>query len=201
MERNDQDERNSSGQSNGAARPSGPNVIGVSRHGGGRSSRRFAQARNGPGEARRLRQRDRELVGLIGVCRYLTAKQLVELQHGPKTKKAAEYTLRSLSGEATHSKVRAIEPALTRALPFRAFDGSRMRLWALTPAGYAVAGDELGRLLKVPRVDVGAAFAEHSALLTDLFVQLVRPFVRGRTRLCFAKIPSAAKPLTNSPGA
>jgi hypothetical protein len=57
-----------------------------------------------------------------------------------------------------------------------------MRLWALTPAGYAVAGNELGRLLKVPRVDVGAAFAEHSAFLTDLFVQLLSPFVRNRTR-------------------
>jgi hypothetical protein len=118
----------------------------------------------------------------MGVCRYLTAKQLVELEHGPETEKAAEYRLRSLSGEATHSKVRAIEPALTRALAFRAFDGSRMRLWALTTAGYAVAGSELGRLLKVPRVDVGAAFAEHSAFLTDLFVQIVRPFVRARTR-------------------
>jgi hypothetical protein len=182
-ERNSQDEQESSSQSKGAARPSGPNVIGVvSGFGGGRSSQRLAQARSSPGETRRLRQRDRELVAFMGVCRYLTARQLVELQHGPKTEKAAEYRLRSLSGEATHSKVRAIEPALTRALPFRAFDGSRMRLWALTPAGYAVAGNGLGRLLKVPRVDVGAAFAEHSAFLTDLFVQLVRPFVRDRTR-------------------
>jgi hypothetical protein len=182
MERNNKDGQRSSSQSNGAGRPSGPNVTGVSGHGGGRSSRRLAQARNSPGEARRLRQRDRELVALMGVCRYLTAKQLIELEHGPKTEKAAEYRLRSLSGEATHSKVRAIEPALTRALPFRAFDGSRMRLWALTPAGYAVAGSEVGRLLKVPRVDVGAAFAEHSAFLTDLFVHLVRPFVRDRIR-------------------
>ena len=100
MERNSQEE-----QSSGAARPSEPNVIGgVSGLGGGRSSRRVAQARNGPGEARALRQRDRELVALMGVCRYLTAKQLVELQHGPKTEKAAEYRFRSLSGEATHSK-------------------------------------------------------------------------------------------------
>jgi Replication-relaxation len=94
---------------------------------------------------------------------------------------AAEYRLRSLAGEATQLKVRPFKPALLRALPFRAFDGKPFQLWALTPAGYGVAGAVLGRLVKVPRVDVGAAFAEHSAFLTDLFVELARPFVQARS--------------------
>lgn len=33
--------------------------------------------------------------------------------------------------------------------------------------------------MKVPRVDVGAAFAEHAVALTDLFVALAAPYVKG----------------------
>jgi hypothetical protein len=128
--------------------------------------------------AGRLRQRNRDLVALLGVCRYLTARQLVELGTGARTEKSATYRLRGLAGEATRAKVRPFEPALLRALAFRAFDGQPFQLWALTAAGYAVAGAELGRLLKVPRVDVGAAFAEHSVFLTDLLVALARPLVK-----------------------
>ncbi len=151
--------------------------------GGGSERRRqstgAARRRTTAAESRRLQRRDRELISLLGVCRYLTAKQLVELGLGAKTVKAAEYRLRSLAGEATQLKVRPFKPALTRALPFRAFDGTPFQLWALTPAGYAVAGALLARLVKVPRVDVGAAFAEHSVFLTDLFVELARPFVHA----------------------
>jgi hypothetical protein len=53
------------------------------------------------------------------------------------------------------------------------------QLWTLTTAGYAVAGADLGRPIRVPRRDVGAAFAEHFVLLTDLFVDLVRPFLQA----------------------
>jgi len=129
--------------------------------------------------AGRLKRRDRELVALLGMCRYLTAKQVVELGQGARTEKVAGYRLRGLAGEATSSKVRGFEPALLRPLRFRGFDGEPFQLWALTPAGYAVAGAELGRLLRVPRVDVGATFAEHSAFLTDVFVQLARPFLQA----------------------
>jgi hypothetical protein len=38
---------------------------------------------------------------------------------------------------------------------------------------------ELDRPLRVPRMDVGAAFAEHFVSLTDLFVDLVRPYVHA----------------------
>jgi hypothetical protein len=94
---------------------------------------------------------------------------------GAKTEKATEYRLRGLAGEETRSKVRASSPALLRCFPFRSFDGERLHLWALTPAGYRVAGDELGLTLRVPRTDIGAQFAEHFVLLTDLLVQLLRP--------------------------
>lgn len=93
------------------------------------------------------------------------------------TTKAMRYRLRGLSGEGTAYKVRPVDPPMLRPLGFRAFDGEPQQLWALTTAGYAVAGAELGRPLRVPRMDIGAAFAEHFVLLTDLFVELVRPYL------------------------
>jgi len=79
-----------------------------------------------------------------------------------------QYRLRGLSGEGTTYKVRPFNPPMVRPLAFRAFDGEPQQLWALTTAGYAVAGGELRRPLRVPRVDVGAAFAEHFVSLTHL---------------------------------
>ncbi len=154
-------------------------------------SEAWAAARRGVVKRRpgQLKQRDRDLVALLGICRYLTARQLVQLGSGARTEKAGTYRLRGLAGDATRAKVRPFEPALLRALPFRSFDGRPFELWALTPAGYAVAGAELGRLLRVPRVDVGASFAEHSAFLTDMFVRLGRPFPSGRSSSVALSLP------------
>jgi hypothetical protein len=88
-----------------------------------------------------------------------------------------EYRLRGLSGEGTAYKVRPMEPPMLRPLGFRSFDGEPQQLWALTTAGYAVARAELRRPLRVPRMDIGAAFAEHFVRLTDLFVELVLPYL------------------------
>jgi hypothetical protein len=98
-----------------------------------------------------------------------------------------QYRLRGLSGEGTASKVRPMEPPMLRPLGFRAFDGEPQQLWALTTAGYAVAGAELCRPLRVPRMDIGAAFAEHFVRLTDLFVELVRPYLLAGVAL--GKLP------------
>ena len=127
------------------------------------------------GRRRPLRRKDRQLVGALGLCRYLTIGQVMELGVGAKTGKATGYRLRGLAGEETRSKVRASRPALLRCFPFRSFEGERLHLWALTPAGYRLAGVELGLTLQVPRTDIGAQFAEHFVLLTDLLVQLLRP--------------------------
>ena len=131
-----------------------------------------------PGERRppRLQRPDRELLALLGVCRYLTASQVVALQPGGRTEKGAAQRLRRLSGDAP-SKGWPFSPALVRAVPYRAFDGEPLRLWGLTPAGYAVAAGELARVLKAFRADVGAVFAEHFVFLTELFVRLARPYL------------------------
>jgi hypothetical protein len=103
----------------------------------------------------------------------------ISLGHWAKTTQATQYKLRGLSGEATQYKVRPFYPPIVRQISFRAFDGEPRQLWGLTSNGYAVAGADLGRPLRVPRVDVGAAFAEHFVLLTDLFVDLVRPYLQA----------------------
>jgi hypothetical protein len=133
-----------------------------------------------PGDTgRRLGTKDRELISLLAVSRYLTVGQMVRLGRWATTVKAMQYRLRGLSGEGTTYKVRPFKPPMLRQLGFRAFDGEPQQLWTLTTAGYSVAGAELGRLLRVPRADVGAAFAEHFVLLTDLFVELVGPYLRA----------------------
>ncbi len=133
-----------------------------------------------PGDTgRRLGAKDRELISLLAVCRYLTVGQIVRLGRWATTVKAMQYRLRGLSGEGTIYKVRPFNPPMLRQLRFRTFDGEPQQLWALTTAGYSVAAAELGRLLRVPRTDVGAAFAEHFVLLTDLFLELVRPYLRA----------------------
>jgi hypothetical protein len=127
---------------------------------------------------RRLAHRDRELLALLGLCRYLTARQVVALEPGPASEKAAAQRLRRLAREVA-SKGWPPRPPLLRAVPYRAADGEPLHLWTLSPAGCALAAGELARVLRAFRGDVGAAFAEHFIFLTDLFVQLARPHLRA----------------------
>ena len=64
---------------------------------------------------------------------------------------------------------------LLRRLHYRTFEGELVEIWALTEVGYAVASKALGVPQKVPAVDVGAAFLEHSILLNDVLVSAVDP--------------------------
>jgi hypothetical protein len=126
----------------------------------------------------RLARRDRELLALLGLCRYLTAPQVVALETGPTTEKAVAQRLRRLARQAV-SKGWPPRPPLLRAVPYRAADGEPFQLWGLTPGGCALAAGELARVLRAFRGDVGAAFAEHFIFLTDLFVRLARPHLRA----------------------
>jgi Replication-relaxation len=100
----------------------------------------------------------------------------VALESGQLTARAAAQRLRRLAAEV-HSRGLPFRPSLLRAVPYRAFDGEPLQLWGLTPAGSALAAGELARVLRGFRADVGAVFAEHFVFLTDLFVQLVRPYL------------------------
>lgn len=126
---------------------------------------------------RALRRKDRLLLGVLGLARYLSAQQVIDLGLGARTQKATGYRLRGLAGEATRSKVRASRPAFLRRFSFRSFEGAPLHLWTPTADGYRLASDELGLALRVPRADVGAQFAEHFVFLTDLLVRLLQPLL------------------------
>jgi hypothetical protein len=132
-----------------------------------------------------LRPKDHQLVTVLSLCRYLTVQQVLRAGLGGQTEEAMRYRLRGLAGQSTAFKAKAVRPALLRSFPFRAFDGTRLELWGLTASGYRLACDELDEPLHVPRVDIGAQFAEHFVALTDLFVHLVRPYTAALRALPF----------------
>jgi len=87
--------------------------------------------------------------------------------------------------------------ALIKKLWFVNNEGKRVLVWALTPSGYALAGDELGRQFKVPRHDVAHQFLAHATGVNDLYVALTRNLgtpraaQRGKPADDFARVPRA----------
>jgi hypothetical protein len=87
--------------------------------------------------------------------------------------------------------------ALIKKLWFVNGEGKRVLVWALTPSGYALAGEQLGRRFKVPRHDVAHQFLEHATGVNDLYVALTKkagtpkPAERGKPADDFARLPSA----------
>jgi hypothetical protein len=132
-----------------------------------------------------LGPKDRQLVTVLGLCRYLTVQQVLTAGLGGRTEESMRNRLRGLAGQSTAFKAKAVRPALLRSCPFRAFDGTRLELWGLTASGYRLASEALDEPLHLPRVDIGAQFAEHFVALTDLFAQLVRPYTAALATLPF----------------
>jgi Replication-relaxation len=131
-----------------------------------------------PQRRRGLKARDRALLAALALCRYLTLEQVQRL-FGRGHPKVVGNRLRALAGDTGNVLLPDLGTVALRRLRFRAFDGAPLVLWTPTPTGYLLARRELGREVKVPRTDVGAAFAEHVVALTDLFVALAGPYVRA----------------------
>ena len=80
-------------------------------------------------------------------------------------------------------------------------EGRRVQVWTLTPSGYGLAEEVLGRRLKVPRHDVASQFLEHATGVNELYVALAkRPDAprradwseqRGKPADDFARVPTA----------
>src|SRR6266849_7779934 len=119
----------------------------------------------------RLTDKDRQLIGVLAIARYLSNQQLHRLFYSGRTAKTMCKRLRYLAGEGRR---RFNRPYLHR-LAYRTHDGRYVDLWALTAAGYATAQTVLGAPLKVPREDVGAAFREHLVTLNELLIALLAP--------------------------
>src|SRR5713226_9254969 len=139
----------------------------------------------------RLTSRDRELVGHLGLVRYLRTDQVAELMFPGRAQSVISGRLGELSER--HGNTRA----LIKKLWFVNGEGKRVLVWALTASGYALAGEEMGRLFKVPRHDVAHQFLEHATGVNDLYVALTKkpgtPQAAKRGRLAddFARVPTA----------
>jgi hypothetical protein len=140
---------------------------------------------NPPGRRQRrrpptgLNPKDRTLLALLASCRSLTLRQIQTVLGGPRDVRTLDNRLRALAGDTGNVKLPDVGTVVLRRLRFRGFDGAPLVLWTPTQTGYLVAARELGREVKVPRVDVGAAFAEHAVALTELFVALAAPYVQS----------------------
>src|SRR5471032_2561774 len=116
----------------------------------------------------RMTVRDRELVGHLGLVRYLRTKQIAELVFRGRAQSVVSGRLGELSER--HGNCRS----LLKRLWFVNGEGRRVQVWALTPSGYALAEEVLGRALKVPRHDVASQFLEHATGVNELYVALVK---------------------------
>src|SRR5437763_3962082 len=128
-----------------------------------------AEGREGLGSWRgRLTTRDRELVGHLGLVRYLRTGQIAELMFPGRAQSVISARLGELAER--HGNTRA----LLKRLWYVNREGKRVQVWALTGTGYALAEEKLGRLLRVPRHDVASQFLEHATGVNQLYVALAR---------------------------
>src|SRR5262249_37970565 len=117
----------------------------------------------------RLTDRDRQLIGVLAVARYLSIGQLLRLFYAGRTEKTMRKRLLRLAGEGN----RGFKPAHIRRLFYRTYEGQYFDIWTLTNAGYTVAETVLGIALRIPKRDVSSAFREHTVMLNELFVALM----------------------------
>jgi hypothetical protein len=146
------------------------------------------EKRDGQGGHRAdLTDRDKQLVGYLGVARYLSTEQLQALLFpGPKDLcrrrllRLAGLWGSSRPGRRSSRRHENFEPPYLRRRTYRSYSGELVEVWALSDAGYLLAEEVLRTPLKVPRQDVSAEFLEHSVTLSGLLVGLLDP----RTRSC-----------------
>jgi len=139
-----------------------------------------------------LRPRDRDLIALVAIARYLSTEQARRLVFASTTDSTTcRKRLHSLAGlpmkerrQDARRRRAVFDPPYLRRLQFRDSLGHTVDLWALSSPGYAIAQHELRETRKPTREDVGTSFLEHSVTLTDLFVALASPFTGAGVRAC-----------------
>ena len=115
--------------------------------------------------AAKLTDRDKDLLGLLVLARYLTAAQVHRLAFPGKHASLPYRRLLKLSRDNG-------QPAFLRQQFFRTYDGNRVAVWAPTPYAMPAALTRAPQLPDLPKHDVGAQFLEHLIQLNELFVAL-----------------------------
>src|SRR5258708_12441440 len=100
----------------------------------------------------RLTARDRELVGHLGLVRYLRTDQIAEMMFRGRAQSVLSARLGELADR--HGNCRA----LVKRLWFVNGEGRRVQGWAVTPSWYWLAQEVLGRRLTLPRPVVAPPF-------------------------------------------
>jgi hypothetical protein len=145
--------------------------------------------------------RDRELICLISIARYLSTEQANRLVRPGRHESVGRRRLIALAGilptpHTGRPRQRGVpqvfSPQFLRRVRFRKASGERVDLWALEPRGHALAFDFLGSARKFSKSDVGEHFLEHWATLTQLFVELAAPFLERGTKA--AELPFRWEP-------
>ncbi len=116
-----------------------------------------------------LTDRDRMLLECIGVARYVSAEHVHRLAIGSPNRKLA---YRRLAKLCTPGSMPGDGPYLRR-LEFRRPEGTAVPVWALAPAGRAIAEASVPYLRPPALKDVGHQFLEHTLRLNDVLVSLV----------------------------
>ena len=152
---------------------------------------------NGRGSIRRVRKvqgritdRDRQLIGLLAIARYLSTEQVSRLFFPGRHPETSRKRLLMLAGEGTGGIAR---PYLRR-LQYRSFDGRPSAVWTPNSSGYWLAEQILGTGIKVPRTDVSAEFLEHSILLNELLVKVLAAPLEKQLKEAEAQTLSATTP-------
>jgi len=131
----------------------------------------------------KLTDRDRDLLGLLVLARYLTASQVHRMTfHGKSLSLAYRRLLKLSRGQ----------PAFVRQRFFRTYDGNRIAAWAPTPYAMPAALARSAPLPELPKHDVGAQFLEHLIQLNELLIALWSNGNRcpRAAHPCFGWVPS-----------
>lgn len=131
--------------------------------------------------ARRLTERDRELIGVLATARYLSTEQLVSVAFPGRVKSVWATRLGKLA------ECGAGKQAYLRKHWYLTDEGRKVVVWGLTESGYGVAREVMGPLAKTPLQDVGRQFLQHSVelnqvLVTLLLAQVQRDWEEARAR-------------------
>ena len=113
----------------------------------------------------KLTDRDKDLLGLLVLARYLTAAQVHRLAFPGKHASVPYRRLLKLS-QANG------QPAFLRQLFFRTYDGNRVAVWAPAPHAMPAALTRAPQLPELPKHEVGAQFLEHHIQMNELLVAL-----------------------------
>ncbi|WP_242352656.1 MULTISPECIES: replication-relaxation family protein [unclassified Anaeromyxobacter] len=115
-----------------------------------------------------LTERDRALLAYVGVARYVSAEHVHRLVVESPNRKLVYRRLAKLCAAGS----RPGDGAYLRRLEFRRAEGTAVPVWALAPAGRAIAEESVAYLRPPAQKDVGHQFLEHTLLLNDVLVEL-----------------------------